>query len=172
VEHSDLYKAQEQHDALVNLGVKGLEHVAEFFWRIIGGDAKSADNYWRNRIQPFMKRAWPKAAEFVSDKTSENLSLMVIELDEAFEEALEYLWPFIKSISNLSFFITHLDAKGLPDQQPESVLRLLDKVFTDEYQWPSKKFRKVLSRIRQAKPAIENEHAYRNMNDYLVQRKL
>jgi hypothetical protein len=33
-----------------------------------------------------MKRAWPKAADFVSDETSKHLALMTIELDEAFEE--------------------------------------------------------------------------------------
>lgn len=172
LEHSGLYTAKEQHGVLVNLGADGLVYIAKFFWRSISGDAKSANNYWRNRIQPFMKRAWPKAAEFVSDKTSKNLSLMVIELDDAFEEALEVLWPFIKPFSDLSFLLTHLDAKGLPDQQPREVLRLLSKVFTAEDQWPTKTFRNVLNRIIHADPTIENEPDYRIMNDYLVQRSL
>lgn len=172
LEYSDLYTAKEQHDVLVDVGTDGLVHIAEFFWRSIGGDAKSASNYWRNRIQPFMKRAWPKAADFVSDETSEHLALMAIELDEAFEEALDFLWPFIKPFSDLSFLLTHLDAKELPDQQPREVLRLLSKVFTEEYQWPSNKFSNILSRIVQAEPIIENELTYRIMNDYLVQRNL
>ena len=172
LEHSDLYTAKEQHDVLVNVGTDGLVYIAEFFWRNISGDSKSANNYWRNRVQPFMKRAWPKAAEFVSDKSSEHFSLMVIELDDTFEEALEFLWPFIKPFSDLSFLLTHLDAKGLPDQQPKAVLRLLSKVFTAEYQWPTEEFRNVLNRIIHADPTIENEPDYRIMNDYLVQRNL
>jgi hypothetical protein len=172
LEHSDLYTAKEQHDVLVNVGTDGLVYVAEFFWRSISGDSKSANNYWRNRVQPFMKRAWPKAAEFVSDKSSEHFSLMVIELDDTFEEALEFLWPFIKPFSDLSFLLTHLDAKSLPDQQPKAVLRLLSKVFMAEYQWPSKEFRNVVNRIIHADPTIENEPDYRIMNDYLVQRNL
>jgi len=133
---------------------------------------KSADNYWRNRIQPFIRRAWPKAAEFVSDKTSEHLSLMAIELDDTFEEALEFLRPFIKSFPKLSFLLTHLVAKDLLDKQPRAVFRLLSKVFTDEYQWPTDTFRNVLNRIIQAEPIIENEPDYKIMNDYLVQRNL
>jgi len=172
LEHSDLYTAKEQHNVLVNVGTDGLVYVADFFWRSISGHSKSANNYWRNRIQPFMERAWPKAAEFVSDKSSEHFSLMVIELEDTFEEALEFLWPFIKPFSDLSFLLTHLDAKGLPDQQPKAVLRLLSKVFTAGYQWPSKEFRNVLNRIIHADPTIENEPNYRIMNDYLVQRNL
>jgi len=172
LEHSDLYTAKEQRDVLVDVGTDGLVYIAEFFWRSISGDAKSANNYWRNRIQPFMKRAWPKAAEFVSDKSSKHFSLMVIELDDAFEEALEFLWPFIKPFSALSFLLTHLDPKDLPDRQPRAVLRLLSKVFTIECQWPTKKFRNVLNRIIHADPKIENEPDYRIMNDYLVQRNL
>jgi len=172
LQHSDLYKAQEQHDALVDVGVDGLVHIAKMFWRSIGGDAKSADSYWRNRIQPFMKRAWPKSAEFVSDKSSEYFSLMVIELGDAFEEALEYLRPFIKPFPDLSFLLTHLGAKGLPDQQAKAVFRLLSKVFTVEYQWPTKEFRDVLNRIIHADPTIKNEPGYRIMNDYLVQSNL
>lgn len=172
LEHSNLYTAKEQHNVLVNVGTDGLVYITEFFWHSIRVDEKSADNYWRNRVQPFMKRAWPKAAEFVSDKSSEHFSLMAIELDDTFEEALEFLWPFIKPFSDLSFLLTHLDAKGLPDQQPKVVLRLLSKVFTAEYQWPSKEFRNVLNRILHADPTIKNEPDYRIMNDYLVQRNL
>jgi len=170
LEYTDLYTAKEQHDALVEVGSNGLEYVAEFFWRSIRGDAQSADNYWRNRIQPFMKRAWPKAAEFVSDKSSEYLALTVIELDNAFEEALEFLWPFIKPFSNLSFLLTHINEKELPDQQPVGIFRLLSKVFTEDYQWPSNIFRNVLNRVIQADPTIENHPNYRAMNNFLLQR--
>jgi len=172
LQHPDLYKAQEQRDALVDVGVDGLVDVAELFWRSIGGDAQSADNYWRNRIQPFMKRAWPKVAEFVSDKTSQNLSLTAIELTDAFEEALEFLWPFIKPFPGLGFLLTHLAQKELPDQQPRAVFRLLSKVFSRKYQWPSSTFRTILNRIIQADPTIENEPDFRTMNDYLVQHNL
>ena len=172
LEHPDLYKAQEQRDALVGMGNDGLVHIAELFFRTIGGDVKSADNYWRNRIQPFMKRAWPKAAEFVSDKTSEYLSLMAAGLNDAFEEALEFLWPFIKVFPDISFLLTHLAATDLPDQQPRVAFRLIFKVFTNDYQWPSKKFRNILNRIIQAEPIIENEPTYRLIDDYLVQHNL
>lgn len=137
LEHPDLYKAKEQHDALVAAGIEGLENIAELFWRTVAGDTESVDNYWGNRIRPFMKRAWPKASEFVSDNTAEHLSLMAIALDDAFEDAVDFLWPFIKPFPNISFLLTHLAEKELPEKQPKVVFRLLSKVFMDEYQWPN-----------------------------------
>jgi hypothetical protein len=113
--------------------------------------------------------AWPKASEYISDNTSKYLSLMAIELDDAFEEALEFLWPFIKPFSDLSFLITNLNSKDLPDQQPKTTFRILTKVFKSDYQWPYYKFRDVLNRIVQADPTIIDEPGYRNMNDFLVQ---
>jgi hypothetical protein len=172
LEYSALYTQKEQRDALIAVGVEGLKHIAEFFWRSIRGDEKSADNYWKNRIQPFMRKAWPKPAEFVSDKSSENLVLTLIELDDAFEKALEFLLPFIREFPNISFLLKHLDAKDLPDKRPRDVFRLLSTVFTQAYQWPSNKFRNVLNRILQADPSIKNEPAYRTMDDFLLQRNL
>jgi hypothetical protein len=172
LEYSDLYTSREQCDALVEAGPEGLVHIAELFWRSISGDPKSADNYWRNRVQPFMERAWPQAAEFVSDNSSEKLALMLIELDDAFESALEYLRPFIRPFSDLSFLLTHLNAKELPDQQPRAVFRLLSRVFTEDFRYPHDTFRNVLNRIVLADESIRDEEAYRTMDNYLIQRGL
>jgi hypothetical protein len=172
LEYPNLYKAQEKHDVLIAMGPDGLVHVAKFFWHSISGDADSADNYWRNRIKPFMRRAWPKAAEFVSDKTSEYLALMATELDEAFGEVLGFIIPLLKPWTDLSSLLTHLDNKSLPDQQPRQVMRLLSAVFTYEDQWPPDIFRNILNRLVKAEQEIANDSAYRVMDDYLVQRDL
>jgi hypothetical protein len=172
LEYSDLYKLKEQRDVLVKIGKDGLGYISEYFWISIREDAKSADNYWRNRIKPLMEGAWPKAAEFISNKTSHYLSLMLIELEDAYEEALEFLLPFFKPFPNISSLLIHLQAKELPDQKPKGVFKLLSTIFTTEYQWPSEKFRKILGRIVEAGPEIKNEPAYRIMNDYLMQRNL
>ncbi len=97
---------------------------------------------------------------------------MAIELDEAFIEALEFLRPYIKPVSDLSFFLAHLNAKKLPEQQPIEILRLLAMVFTKDQQWPSKKLREVLKRILQAEPSIETDPDYKTINDYLIERNL
>jgi len=170
LEYSDLYTAKERHDALVNIGKDGLEYVAEFFSDSIRWDPESADNYWRNRIQPFIQRAWPKDKNFVSEKTSASFSLMLIELDEAFKEALDYLSPFIQAFSDLSYLLIELDKKKqLPAKYPKEVFQLLSKVFTAQYQYPTETFRNVLDRIISANPLIKNEPIYGIINDYLIE---
>lgn len=172
LEYPELYKPQEQQNALIQSEADGLGYIAEMFWRSIAGDPKSADNYWRNRIQPFMKRAWPKSAQFVSEKISRYLSLVAIELHDAFEEALDFLFPFIIPISDMSYLLTHLVRKELPDKQPAAVFRLLSKLFSENYQWPRESFRQVLNRLTGAEPLIQNEPIYRTMNDYLIRHNI
>ena len=104
LQHQKLYKAQEQRDALENFGVDGLSYIAEFFYHTLRQDSTSADNYWQNRIKPFIRRAWPKSSDFISEKTSEYLSLMIIELNNEFEEAFKIIKPYIRPFSDNSLF--------------------------------------------------------------------
>lgn len=168
VEYPDLYKAQEQHDVLVAMKSEGLAHIAELFWLTLKDDPESADSYWRNRIRPFMKRAWPKAATFISGKMSGLLSLMAIELNDSFSEGVDSIMPLLGPSDNFSFLLWRLKEKQLPDVKPRQVLRLLSAVFVSTDRNPSPDFRAVLDRLVRGDAGIAEEHAYKEMNRYLV----
>ncbi len=168
LQHQDLYKAQEQRDAFIDIGGDGLAHIADFFFRTLRQDPGSADNYWQNRVKPLIKRAWPKSSEFVTKKTSKYLSLMIIELTDSFEEAIQFIKPFLKPFADLSIIFNNLDKKELPESKPMAVFELIENIFTEEAQWPCSNFRNVIDRIVQAEQEIENEPGYRTINDYLV----
>jgi hypothetical protein len=172
LEYPDLYKAQEQHDVLVAMKSEGLVHIAELFWLTLKDDPESADNYWRNRIRPFMKRAWPKAATFISDKASKFLSLMVIELNESFSEGVNSVMPLLRPFDDISFLLHRLKDKQLPDIQSRQVLRLLSAVFVPMDRYPSPDFRNVLNRLVHGDTGIAEERDYKSMNDYLLLRGL
>ncbi len=172
LEYKDLYTRKEQRDALLSLEADGLVHIAEMLMRNIGKDTKTADNYWKNRIQPFIKGAWPKAGEFISEKTSEHLALMLISLDDTFEDAQEFISPFIKPLTSLSRFLTFLKPKKLIETQPKQVFKLLTKLFTQDYQWPVATFREILNKIVEADPSIKEEVQYRRMVDFLIEHNL
>jgi hypothetical protein len=172
LECPDLYKAQEQHDVLAEMKSEGLAHIAELFWLTLKDDPESADNYWRNRIRPFMKKAWPKAATFISEKTSSYLSLMAIELNESFSECVDSIMPLLQPLDNLSFLLGRLKDKRLPDTQPRQVLRLLSAVFVSTDRYPFPDFRDVLNRLVQGDAGIAEERDYKRMNDYLLLHRL
>ena len=169
LQHQDLYKAQEQRDAFIDIGVDGLADIANFFFHTLRQDPMSADNYWNNRIKPLIKRAWPKSSEFVSERISKCLSLMVIELTDSFEEAIQFIKPFLKPFTDISLIFNNLNKKELPDSNPMAVFELIENIFTEDAQWPTSNFRNVMDRLIKAEPKIKNEPAYRKINDYLVQ---
>ena len=119
-----------------------------------------------------MKRAWPKPVEFISEKSSEYLALMAIELNEAFEEAIDFLVPLIRPFEDLYLLLSQLREKSLPDEKPRLVLKLLSNIFTEDYESYDQTFRNILSRLIQAEPAIAEEFTYIRMDRYLTQRDL
>ncbi|MFP3983861.1 MAG: hypothetical protein ACLFV2_09255 [Desulfurivibrionaceae bacterium] len=174
--YPELYKTKEQQDMLINAGTKGLEHITGLFWRSISRseDSQDADNYWKNRVKPLIKRAWPKSPEFITGKTSKNFSLMLIELDETFPKAFEFLKPFLKPFPDLWFLVNQLDQKNLPQKQPQMVFQLLSKTFSKKLcQWPDNEFRNVLDKIVKKDPSINRDDpSYREMDDFLIQHNL
>ncbi len=175
LEYPNLFKLNEQRDALKKMGPDDLIPVSRFLGNLVSDDIESSDEYWRNRIQPFMRKAWPKSANFVLDETSKNLILAVIQLDKAFAEAVDFIiqTSLLKPISDLSVLIHRMDEDNdLPDTQTKVVLRLLGTVFTEEYQWPTRKFRELLNRMVTAAPEIVNEQSYKRMDNFLTERGL
>lgn len=168
LQYQDLYKGQEQRDAFVDIGVDGLAHVAEFFYHTLRQDPNSADNYWLNRIKPVIKRAWPKSAEFVTTATARYFTLMVMELDNEFEEALKFISPYLRPLTDQSLVFSNLNSKELPDTKPEQVFLLIEKIFSEGAQWPSDNFRKVMNRIGEANPDLLGEATFRRIDDYLM----
>jgi len=172
LEYPNLYKAQEQHDVLVAMKSEGLTRIAELFWITLKDDPDSADSYWANRIRPFMKRAWPKAAALISGKTSHFLSLMLIELSDSFSEGIDSIMPLLGPSDDLSFLLRRLKDKQLPDVQPRQVLLLLAAVFAPSDTNPSPDFRAILDQLVIADAGIAEEHAYRKMDEYLMLHRL
>jgi hypothetical protein len=119
-----------------------------------------------------MKRAWPKSIEFASGKASEYLALMIIELDEEFEQALEFILPLLIPHTDHSYLFHHLEEKSIVENKPHEVLRLLSKIFTTEYEWPPDELRGIMNKLAQSDQAISDTPDYTTINNYLIQHSL
>ena len=125
-----------------------------------------------NRLQPFIKKAWPKSADFILEKTVQNLVLIVIELDQAFAEAVDFIEPLLKPIPELSHLAYRIEGKNLPETQTKDVLKLLGIIFSDQYQYPTEKFRELLDKMVNAEPEIRNDPDYHRLSDFLTEKGL
>jgi hypothetical protein len=173
IKYANLYTASEQRDIMSSAGPSGLIVVAKFLSYDISSDPQSADNYWSNRIQPFIKKAWPKGRKFITEESSKYLSLILVELDNTFEKGFDFLNSFIKPFEGFSSLISKINEKKLPDIYPKAVFNLLTFGFQENKinYIDIVKFRNVLERIIKADSSIQSETYYKIFNDYIIMRE-
>ncbi len=169
--YPNLFTAAQQHKALVSIGAAGLQNIATFLARTLRGEEVDADTYWEEKLRPFIRRAWPKEVELISSKSSENLALMVVELNNSFTEAVELVIPIVRSCTDLARLTRRLVETHLPETFPSQVLALLSAVIGRDYQRPVDSIRTVVNRILVAQPNLEDDPRYRLLEDFLLERE-
>jgi SIR2-like protein len=169
--YPDLYTATQQHQALVSIGASGLKNVAAFLSRSVRGDEVDADNYWKEKLEPFIRRAWPKEVALISTATSRNLVLIVIELDQQFEHSIEIVVPIVRSFPDQAQPMNRLVQTQLPEKYPAQVLDLLDAVVSREFQRPAEPLRQILDRLVAAMPELRGDPRYSRLENILLARE-
>jgi hypothetical protein len=172
IEYPDLYSAEEQRHIMASIGIQGLIDISELLWRSVTGEQENSDDYWLNRIKPFIMRAWPRVAALVDQKISANFALMSIHLDESFSDALTVIKPYLVPVDDLSFLLHKLNNSQLLTEQPATVFELLSMIFSKNYKWPDKSLRQILNIILEASPKIREYPMYREIDEFLIQKDL
>lgn len=172
LEYPEQYKVGVQRKTMNSLGADGIKVVAEFLWRSSDGDQESKDNYWLNRIKPFIARAWPRMSSLASPETSGYLAMMCIQFNTSFADAVDTVKQYLVPDKDLSFFIHHLKDSPLISTQSEKVFELLSAIFSEEFQWPDEHFRYVLSEVINASPELMAHPKYKEMDEYLLKKGL
>lgn len=125
-----------------------------------------------NRTKPFIVRVWPKIGKLISSKTSNNLALMCIQLDDSFSDAVNTVKPLLVPSNDLSFFIHNLKNSPLIQKQPLEVFELLSSLFSTDHQWPDRHLRGIITEIISLAPEVEQYPKFIEINEYLLQRDL
>ena len=74
---------------------EGLSYLAVRLVIALDGAGQRRDEFWRNRIFPFLKSSWPKATDRLSSSISESFAELSIAAGDAFPEALTWLSPWL-----------------------------------------------------------------------------
>lgn len=168
IEYPTLFNSREKQEAMSGFGNEGLTEISDFLWSSVRGEQENNKEYWKNRIKPFIKVAWPKTLTDLSSDVSENLALMCISLKESFVESVDTVKHFLVPFDFMSTFLTSLAKTDLPENYPEKTFELLSLVFSNHYQYPDDSFREILNRLVESHPDIQNMPKYREMNDFLI----
>jgi hypothetical protein len=163
----EVYTKQELLDAWAALPQPGLDESARALVDALEGADAQREDYWANRIQPFLHDIWPKSRHLASKRISESLARLSIAARGAFPKALDAVaaWLNRTEDSNLIVYLLH-EAK-LSDRCPGEALSLLHAVVDGRRLWPPTELRQCLNSISQAEPALSQDPRYLRLEEYL-----
>ena len=170
MEYVNVFATKQQQQILRDIGTSGQVEIADYLARSFPNEADERDAYWINRIKPFIKHAWPKEATAIDAKISKQFAMVCIQTDQAFPNAVEEFKSILGPFSDLGYFLDSFKATNLPDDFPEDSFKLLTMVFDYDYEWPDDTLRKILNRIIERCPMIEDRSEYKNMDAFLIEK--
>lgn len=169
MEYVTVFTTEQQRKILLDIGTSGRVDIADFLWRSFPDKPDERDAYWTNRIKPFIKHAWPREANAVDTQTSRQFAMVCLETNQAFPDAVEEFEALLCPFSDLGHFLNRFESTKLPDEFPSDSFKLLEMVFDDQYEWPDDTLRKILNRIIERCPMIEDRSKYKNMDTFLIE---
>lgn len=123
-----IFTKEELRDATGNLPSEGLQKTVLTLTRALAGASERREEYWRNRIRPYMKSVWPQENEVKTPEISEYLALLCMETGEAFPDAIKKLRRWLQPTDE-SYYVVHLlDEYKLCKKFPKDALKFLHTI--------------------------------------------
>lgn len=154
LDSADTFSTSELANAVRDLPPEGLSVIAETLTRALEGIDDQREDYWKNRIQPFWNKIWPKSNDRASEANPETLARLCIAAGSEFPAAMKLIGNWLRSVKHPAYVIDRLHESGLCTRFPESALQLLDGILVNQPSWLSPELRKCLNDILLAAPSL------------------
>ena len=147
--------------ATSSLPQQGLAKVAETVARALDGAGDQKSEYWRNRVVPYLRLIWPKAA-VPSKSISSAFAKVCINAGLEFQAAVTFLSPWLIPTDD-DLVVHRLTETDLPTQFPETSLDFLGMV-VDEKDWmPPRELKDCLDTIAAARPELQAHPTFQRL---------
>ena len=166
-----VFTRSELRKATMALPQEGLDTAAATLVQALEGAAAQRNEYWKNRVLPYVKEIWPKTQESASASIAENFALLCVASGQEFRVALEELEPWLQEVEYPDRIVQRLHEAVLHEQFPEEALGLLDAIVGEEPEWlPKDEMEGCLRAIRTRRPELKADYRYRRLVE-LVKRR-
>lgn len=159
------YTLDEFRSALSSLPQDGLEKSAQALAQALEGAADQREEYWRNRIHPLWKHAWPKSRDLASPRMAESLTRLIVAAGSEFSAALDAIQDWLRPLEHPDHAIRLLRQAGVCTLFPVDALRLLSMVIADQ-QWAPQELGRCLDEISRAAQPLTQDHRYQRLLEY------
>ncbi|MDX8481858.1 anti-phage defense-associated sirtuin Dsr1 [Mesorhizobium sp. VK24D] len=163
------YRDQDFKIVFTALPPAALAHSAETLFRALQGAGEHRSEYLRNRIDPFMRRFWPKTLEARTPEVSKYFAKLCAVSGEAFPLAMSLFRDWLQPIGDVSYTIQLLDESGSCATFPGEALDFLALIIPDNVLWLPQELRTCLDAIRLARPRLEADQRYQRVDTLLRQ---
>ncbi|MBB5208117.1 anti-phage defense-associated sirtuin Dsr1 [Chiayiivirga flava] len=163
------YTVEEFRSAIGALPQEGLEESAQTLSQALEGAADQCEDYWKNRVQPFWQRIWPKSRELATPRIAESLARLVIAARGEFPTALVAVQDWLQPIDHPHYVVHLLCESGLCRRFPAEALLLLNAVI-DDGQWAPQELAQCLDEIVHAAPQLAQNAHYLRLREYARRR--
>lgn len=166
----DTFTFIELASATAMLPPEGLHDAAQALVRALEATADQRDEYWTNRVAPYIRRVWPRANTNISHYVAASFGRLCIAAKNNFPAAFRLLRPWLVQPSDPGFLVHLLDESGLCEQFPSETLGFLDAIVADEPIWLVKELKDCLRHIRDGDSNLETDSAFQRLVIYIRER--
>ena len=163
----DMFNKEELARATLTLPPDGLEQTAAALVRAIEGAGDQREDYWKNRVLPYLRGVFPSIQETITPAITGRLAQVCIAAGDAFPAALRQLRASLQSVKHPDHLVHRLHEAGLCDRFPEQTLDFLDQIVRDETQWPPSELPDCLTAMERAMKELGTDRRFRRLRDYL-----
>lgn len=146
----DTFTPKELADATQRLPERGLRSSAQALVRALEGARDQRDEYWYNRVLPYLNNIWPKSRDLITSAISESFARLCLAAGGLFPEALQKLRHWLQPVQYSDYLVHILHEAKLCEQFPEDALAFLYAVVGDEAQGYPRELQQCLDEIEQA----------------------
>ena len=162
----DTFTVEELRGAVHRLPVSGLECASRMLVNALQAAGERRDNYWKNRVVPYLRDIWPWTLDKKSSPIEENFGYLCVAAQGAFPDALKRLSDWLTR-GDSDLLVRRLHKANLCAQFPEESLDFLDKVVDDKRDWSPNNLADCMHSICGKKSALANDSRFKRLTNFL-----
>ena len=162
---ADVFTPSELAVAVAALPTEGLEHLLSGVADGLKGSGDKRDEYWRNRVAPFMAGIWPQDISLKSEKIAVRIAQICIEAGDQFPDALNKLGGWLQPIDFVYSVFHDLEEEGLCILYPTEALEFMHRLTSPKMRYLSEDFGTCLQQIARANAALKEDYRFKQLSE-------
>ena len=167
MEPAGVFTRRELRRATAALPREGLNNAADTLVRALEGAGRQRAEYWRNRVEPYLRYIWPQTRNAISTSIADSFARVCVATGDAFPEAIAVVSRWLRGLAYPNQIVRRLHNANLHEQFPAATLDFLGLIIAEEGHWPPEHLEECLQAISAKIPALEEDFRFQRLDKYL-----